>query len=568
MRSLTQLSLTVPFVFVGSLYLTAPDAAAQCALAKITEAVSNDVDEFGDRIALDGDLLAVTERGVDQRGAVHLFDVSEVGTLGKWTPIGEVQPADSVAGQLFGESIDVSGRTLVAGAADDDELGPNAGAAYVFERNDNGTPTVPGDDFWVEIAELHPSGASLPTRFGETVALEGDTLVVAAPGTGSLAALFVFHRDHLGTPDPFDDLWVQVARIDPDGLSTFSSLGQGLDLSRDEGLILAGDTRDTTGSGTGGAGLLFARQDTGAPGDPRDDTWVPAGKLVRGPASSPYDSMGSSVVLGDDVAFISAPFGGFDYGGRVIVFDRDGQGTADPLDDVWTEGQELNGQGSIYANFGDWMAVDGERFAASQTLWQFPPSWGTNVLVFERTAGTWSEVERLEAPDRQVADGVGSGVALDGSLLFTGANGAFYIDDHAPADGAVYAWDLDRPQTWDPDPWFLGDFQQPILSGWGNLEPRSRFGLRSYDLFDNAPTWFFLGFSRIDQPFSGGVLIPSPDVIIGPVPTDSFGSVTLEGFWPDGVPPGTTFWLQSWAMDPGFAPFGLGDSPGIEVVTP
>lgn len=555
--------LAIVALFLSTVASAAP---GQCPLAKLQEAASNDLDEFGWNLALDGDVLAVGELGLDEGGSVHLFDVSDMAAHGRWTELDEVFAGDPAPLLRFGESLALSGGTLAAGTTHDTQQGSNAGAVYVFERDDGGTPGNPADDAWVQTAKLVAGGASPVSRFGKSVALVGDTLAVGATGNLGTAAVYVFQRDDQGTASKLDDTWAQAARIDPDGLSSSSDLGASVDLSADEGLLLAGDPQDATGGGSGGAGVVFVRVDSGVLGDPLDDTWVQAAKLQLGPGSDPFASIGQSVLLGDDVGLVGAPSAGeFDFGGRVYVFERDTLGTPDALDDVWTFTQELAGQSGTYGGFGTSMALDGDVLAVPQPSWQFPPSWGTNVRVFERSGGVFTFAHTLEAPDRQVADGVGGGVAVAGSLVFSGASGAEYIDDWAPADGAAYVWDLDRPTTWHSDGASLGQ-NEPIFAGWGSLEAGSTFAVRSYDLFDSPQIWFLVGLTRIDQPFKGGVIVPSPDLIVGPVSSDAFGSVTLGGTWPAGIPGGTELWFQSWAVDGPPTPSNLRDSQGMRAV--
>ncbi len=235
-----------------------PTATGQCPLSKITEAASNDIDEFGWTMVLDGELLAVGELGADEAGAVHMFDVSDMAAFGSFVEIAEVIPDDAAPGKRFSEVLALSGDTLAVGAPSDDESFFNAGAVYVFERDDNTTPANPLDDSWVQTQKLHGGGVSPPERFGDSLALVGDTLVVGARGNGLAAAVYVFHRDDNGTAgNALDDLWIQAARVDDDGLSTFTHLGDSVALSDDEALIRAGDPWDSTGVGARGAAVIL-----------------------------------------------------------------------------------------------------------------------------------------------------------------------------------------------------------------------------------------------------------------------------------------------------------------------
>ena len=91
------------------------------------------------------------------------------------TELAKLTASDAAALDEFGNSVAISGDTAVVGARDDDNAGgPNAGSAYVFERNQGGAGA------WGEVLKLTASDAAAQDRFGWSVALSGDTAVVGA----------------------------------------------------------------------------------------------------------------------------------------------------------------------------------------------------------------------------------------------------------------------------------------------------------------------------------------------------------------------------------------------------
>ncbi len=97
------------------------------------------------------------------------------------------------AGDQFGVSVAVSGDTAVVGASKEDAGGSNAGAAYVFGRNEGGT------DMWGEVKKLTALDAQAGDYFGISVAVSGDTAVVGAccedAGGTNAGAAYVFQRN-------------------------------------------------------------------------------------------------------------------------------------------------------------------------------------------------------------------------------------------------------------------------------------------------------------------------------------------------------------------------------------
>ena len=104
-----------------------------------------------------------------------------------WTEQAKLYPKDvEYAAQGFGSSLALSGDVLVVGAPQDNSLGANAGAAYIFQRS--------GADWW-QAAKLKANDGAANDRFGSSVAVSSAamTALVGAPGDDSNAgAIYVF----------------------------------------------------------------------------------------------------------------------------------------------------------------------------------------------------------------------------------------------------------------------------------------------------------------------------------------------------------------------------------------
>ena len=107
----------------------------------------------------------------------------------------------------------------------------------------------------------------------------------------------------------------------------------------------------------------------------------------------------------------------------------------------------------------------------------------------------------------------------------------------------------------------------PRLAGHGDQTPGSATTLALFEALPSTLAGFFLGFSQLDLPFKGGVLCPSPDVIVPSLPVSSAGELVVAFPWPAGIPAGTNLWWQSWVLDAG-APKGLGASNCLRSITP
>jgi hypothetical protein len=107
----------------------------------------------------------------------------------------------------------------------------------------------------------------------------------------------------------------------------------------------------------------------------------------------------------------------------------------------------------------------------------------------------------------------------------------------------------------------------PQLVGVGSLQPGSPVSLCLRDAMPSTVTTLVVGVTRIDAPFKGGVLVPHPNLLLGPLPTGGDGHLDLAGTWPPGLPPGVSLYFQHWVVDSG-GPAGLTASNGLAGTTP
>ena len=119
---------------------------------------------FGQSVGVSGNTIVVGSSGdANDAGRAYVFTHSG----NSWRQTTELAGADTVANDSFGDNLAISGNTIVVGSPDHDE---DAGRAYVFTKVGGG---------WRQTAEL---AGSAKQYFGESVAIEGDTLVVGTAG--------------------------------------------------------------------------------------------------------------------------------------------------------------------------------------------------------------------------------------------------------------------------------------------------------------------------------------------------------------------------------------------------
>lgn len=168
----------------GAAYLF--DAATGEQLHKLLPADGHEGAGFGLRVALDEGVLVVGASADDvygtYSGSAYLFD-----TL-TGEQIVKLIPADGQAGARFGDDLAIASGTVAIGAPLDSGAAPRAGAAYLFDAHTG--------EFRRKIVAPDPA---IEDYLGDGITLQGDTLLVGAPGDDDTArhsgSLYVFDAD-------------------------------------------------------------------------------------------------------------------------------------------------------------------------------------------------------------------------------------------------------------------------------------------------------------------------------------------------------------------------------------
>jgi hypothetical protein len=90
----------------------------------------------------------------------------------------------------------------------------------------------------------------------------------------------------------------------------------------------------------------------------------------------------------------------------------------------------------------------------------------------------------------------------------------------------------------------------PVLSGSGPGVPGTVHALLLEQARPDTTATLVVGFVELAAPFKGGVLGPSPDLLVFGLPTDAEGALALPFILPAAAPPGLTLWMQAWVSDP------------------
>jgi hypothetical protein len=164
--------------------------------AVLTPSDTNDT-AFGESVSISGDTIVVGDNGyagyTAGLGAAYLY-VRPNGGWHNMTETAKLAASDGVNTDLFGSSVAISGGTIVVGATQYGNFSnPGTGKAYVFVRPTSGWTSM------TQTAELTASGLAKGDVFGFSVALDGNVVVVGSSGYNeNVGAAFVYQKPASG----------------------------------------------------------------------------------------------------------------------------------------------------------------------------------------------------------------------------------------------------------------------------------------------------------------------------------------------------------------------------------
>lgn len=320
----------------------------------------------------------------------------------------------------FGTAIAIDGDLAAVGVPRDDVLGKGLrGSVYLFARQ-NGV--------WSQSGLLQPQ-EYFTQDFGVSVALEGNMLLVGAPGTSPFG-LSKTGRVYVFTLA--EGTWTRTAILTASDPQEDARFGYSVALSGNRALIGApGPAEDVFGSPptpSPGAAYVINRFSFG---------WDSPTKLTAPGGGMNGDMMGYSVALEGDHAFIGAP--GVDasqlhHEGSVHVFTGF-QGT-------WNPARILRASGTYaHAAFGCAVAIDGSTLVVgaegSSPIHVSQDDQNGSAYVFTGSADTWTLQEKFRSSNPADAR-FGCAVAIDGDTIVAGASSRFPQEPYPNGSAHVF----------------------------------------------------------------------------------------------------------------------------------
>ena len=363
---------------------------------------------FGERLGsvvdIDGDFAIASASGGSLK-AVYILSLVD----GKWREQQRLVPSGLGAISTFGQSVAISGDTAAITVR---PFNTNRNIVVVY-RLQNG--------IWMQETTISSSDSANFDNFGQRLAIDGDTLVVSAPGDddkgNDSGSLYVFTRDPSG--------WSEQTKLTAsDGGSSDALGGSALSFSGD--VILASAPFKDGAFSNAGAVYVFKRTGT---------AWTEIAKL-ESPTPALDERFGSAAAISDDYAIIGA-LGNNSYAGGAYIFEK--------VAGDWSFQVKLSPSDLLSDDrAGVDVDLDGD-FAVIGTL-------AGKAYYYNRSAGSWSFLRKVALSSNEDPAGFGATNAISADTIIFGASTKLNLTLGGNGKyGAVYFNDLGVDEDIDDD---------------------------------------------------------------------------------------------------------------------
>jgi hypothetical protein len=324
--------------------------------------------------------------------------------------------ADGAANDLFGYSIAQNEDIIVVGAVGD---GNFQGAVFVYRYDD-------ANSVWEEEVKLTASDGSEDDRFGYSVAVNGNTIVVGAMSYDNYRGAAYVYKYNEST-----STWEEQVKLTASDGSEGDRFGYSVAVS--ENIIVVGAMGY---DGIRGAAYVYKYNES-------TFTWDEQAKLTASDGSE-YEWFGYSVAVSGDTIVVGANFDDMETGAAYVYKYNESTFT-------WDEQAKLTASdGQNFEEFGHSVAVSGDTIVVGKCG---DDSYRGAAYVYEynESTSTWEEQVKLTPPEEAEIADFGDSIAFSEDTIVVGARrlanatGAAYV-------GAAYVYKYNEStSTWEEE---------------------------------------------------------------------------------------------------------------------
>jgi hypothetical protein len=322
-------------------------------------------------------------------------------------------PHDGTPGDFFGAAVAIDDSLAIVGAPSEDACGQNSGAAYIFRRNST-------SGVWKKLARVSSPQCEPGQLFGRSVAISGQTAVIAAGGESfagdrSASAYIV---------QILDESVDIVERLQP-GTGEVEGLFAS-QVSIDGNRILVISSGDRARGRFQGMAHIYQRDPEGV----WKKRWsIQPARIVESTAFGGRGAIRGGYVM------ITAPGVPPNGRGAVYVFEHN------PMADAWLQRSRIDGfsHGDLTVSISDSHALVGDHSGNR--------GQGRALLLRREVGGAWISMQELRPSVTTQSGALGTSVALNGDrALVVGYDEQ--LDVAHNIDRVVFVFEPDPQARW------------------------------------------------------------------------------------------------------------------------
>jgi FG-GAP repeat/LVIVD repeat len=294
-------------------------------MQKLSDATGVEDDFFGSSVSISGNYAVVGASGDDEtflsQGSASVYQYN--GTT--WVFMQKITDATGALNDHFGQSVSVSGNYIIIGAPDDDNgLSLDFGSVSIYQFNGSA---------WVLMQKILDANGAIDDRFGYSVSVSGNFVIVGAPEDDGLS----LNHGSVSIYQYNGANWVFM--IKNTGTTGNDQFGYSVSISGNYAMVGVFGFNSSRGSA-----IIYKYNGS---------SWV-LNQQLTDPASAPNDFFGISVSISGNYAIVgaSADFIGTSLQGSSTIYTRIGAG--------WQKLQFVTDPNGVqFDSFGIATAIDG-----------------------------------------------------------------------------------------------------------------------------------------------------------------------------------------------------------------
>ncbi len=375
--------------------------------ARLLPSDGAEFDNFGVSVSLFGNRALIGNSENDDSGngsgSAYVFDFD--GT--NWSETQILAASNAGFQHKFGTSVSLSNNRALIGASGENSNGDNTGAAYIFDFSFNS---------WTQTQKLNATDNQANAKFGNSVNLIGDRVLITAVTDTNKGAAYVFDLNG-GT-------WIQSQKLTASDASLQDQFGFVASLANNR-FVIGAHFDDSNGSQSGSVYVF----------DNNGNEWNQSQKVLAVAGNEGNKRFGFSVSISGNSALIGAPDDNSDGNnfGSVYIFNFVGNS--------WILSQKLTASDpEADDRFGNSVSVFGNRALIGAQAVDDNGTLSGSAYIFDFDGISWNQSQKITALDAGESDLFGHSVSLSGNRALIGARDD---DQHGFFSGSAYIFDFD-----------------------------------------------------------------------------------------------------------------------------